>query len=87
MQRFHSNNSDAQRQRVADYLAIHNRATSIELRSKLDILHPAGRVKDLRRLGWHIETIWEDHPTECGKLHRVGVYVLLHRPKGANRVD
>lgn len=78
----HSNENRAQAQRIFDYLSVHHRATTIELRAKLDILHPAGRIKDLRRDGRGIETIYEQHPTECGKLHRVGVYVLISQPKG-----
>ena len=77
----HSNNAHAQRQRIADYLAAHGRATTLELRSKLDVLHPAGRIKELRRRDWQIQTIPEVHPTDCGKLHRVGVYVLIRQPK------
>ena len=77
----HSNNSHAQRQRIANYLAAHGRATTLELRSKLDVLHPSGRIKELRQHNWQIDTLWEDHPTDCGKLHRVGVYVLIRQPK------
>ena len=77
----HSNNAHAQRQRIADYLAAHGRATTLELRSKLDVLHPAGRIEELRRRDWQIQTIPEGHPTDCGKLHRVGVYVLIRQPK------
>lgn len=78
----HSNSAHAQRQRIGDYLLERKRATSIELRAQLDVLHPAGRIKELRRRGWHIATIWESHPTECGQLHRVGVYVFMSQPKG-----
>jgi hypothetical protein len=77
----HSNSASSQRARIADYLMENICATTVELRDILDILHPAGRVKELRAKGWEIVTIWEYHPTACGKLHRVGKYVLIKAPK------
>ena len=77
----HSNSTAAQEARIADYLIENIRATTIELREILDIMHPAGRIKGLRAKDWDIVTHWEYHPTACGKMHRVGVYVLLKIPK------
>ena len=77
----HSNSTSSQRARIADYLIENIRATTIELREILDIMHPAGRIKELKAKGWDIVTHWEHHPTACGKMHRVGVYVLFKIPK------
>ncbi|MBH9552872.1 helix-turn-helix domain-containing protein [Inhella sp. 4Y17] len=52
--------------------------STLEARTLLDILHPAGRVKELRDEGHNILTLWTDAPTEAGELHRVGVYLLAH---------
>lgn len=57
--------------------------STLEARTLLDILHPAGRVKELRDEGHNILTLWTDAPTEAGELHRVGVY-LLARVEAAN---
>lgn len=73
--------TSSQRARIADYLIENIRATTIELREILDIMHPAGRVKELKAKDWDIVTHWEHHPTACGKMHRVGVYVLFKTPK------
>lgn len=77
----YSNSTSSQRARIADYLIENIRATTIELREILDIMHPAGRVKELKAKDWDIVTHWEHHPTACGKMHRVGVYVLFKTPK------
>ena len=77
----YSNSTSSQRARIADYLIENIRATTIELREILDIMHPAGRIKELKAKGWDIVTHWEYHPTACGKMHRVGVYVLFKIPK------
>jgi hypothetical protein len=31
---------------------------------------------ELRRRGYLIDTVWIERPTDCGKLHRVALYVL-----------
>ena len=81
MKNDHSNSNSSQRARIADYLMENICATTIELRDILDVLHPAGRIKELKAKGWQILTIKEDHPTACGKLHKVGKYVLIKAPK------
>ncbi|TAF75889.1 MAG: hypothetical protein EAZ52_05325 [Alphaproteobacteria bacterium] len=74
-----STNTAAQRSRL--FHALKERGvlgvTSLEARTLLDILHPAGRIKELRKQGIDIVTAWTWQPTERGKLHRVGRYVLL----------
>ena len=53
--------------------------TTIEIRRHLDILHPAGRIKELRRCGWQIDMIRVRRITEFGKIHSVGLYILRRR--------
>ncbi len=50
--------------------------TTIECTRFLDVVHPPRRVMELRDRGHDIETTWVHHPTECGRMHRVGLYVL-----------
>ena len=78
--KYNDNSTKAQRQRLL--AALRNRAMStIEIRRELDILGVAPRVFELRRRGFEILTHWRQEPTECGKLHRVALYVLT---KGAH---
>lgn len=70
-------NSFAQQcQSLLDYLRLHGSCTTIEARQSLDIIHPAGRVLDLRKAGEKIDTVWTWDVTEQGKPHRVAKYLL-----------
>lgn len=66
-----------QRDVILAYLLAHNRITTLEARTKLDILHPAGRILELRKDGKNIHTYWTTQETPKGK-HRIAEYVLLH---------
>ncbi len=75
----HDNSASAQRNRLLEALS-RRPISTIEARRDLDILHPAGRVKELRHNEGHqILTAWSYEPTDCGKLHRVARYVLVKR--------
>lgn len=45
-------------------------------RQRLDIAHPAGRVRELRRAGHDITMKMEERASPAGEPHRVGVYRL-----------
>ena len=68
--------AEAQRKRIMEYLVRHGSTDTIEARRDLDVLHPAGRIQELRKAGVPIETIWTTVITEAGKAHRVAKYVL-----------
>ena len=51
--------------------------STLEARQYLDILHPAGRIQELRDSAWKIDTVRVAEQTECGKPHNVARYVLL----------
>lgn len=70
------NSASAQRKRLLEALRIKPMST-IEIRRKLDILGVAPRILELRRKGNSILTQWHVEPTECGRLHRVALYVLV----------
>lgn len=52
--------------------------TTIEARKYLDVLCPAPRILELRRIVGRnrIKTYRARQATDCGKLHSVGLYVL-----------
>lgn len=78
MAKAHHNSTAAQRQRLLKALR-RGHVSTIYARRNLDILHPAGRVRELRLIGHNIRTIWTREQTDCGKYHRVGLYVLARR--------
>jgi hypothetical protein len=72
-----SNSVEAQRQRLLVWFMAHGMISTLTARRDLDILAPAARVHELRhRYGHRIDLVWVNEPTDCGKLHRVGQYVL-----------
>lgn len=72
-----SNSLAAQQQRLLSHLQAHGSVSTIEDRRELDILGVAQRIADLRhKYGQKIDMVWIDQPTDCGRLHRVGRYVL-----------
>lgn len=60
---------------LADLQCLGN-VTTIGCTRFLDVVHPPSGVMVLRECGHDIETAWVQHPTEYGRLHRVGLYVL-----------
>ena len=68
--------SSATEEQVARVLARLQRgpATTLQLREEEDVLHPAGRVKQLRGRGHNIVTVFVDRQTTSGTWHRVGLY-------------
>lgn len=70
-----SNSAHAQRQRLLARLKA-SPIDTVAARHELDILCPAARVLELRRRGYRIETVWIERQTDCGKVHRVALYVL-----------
>ena len=50
--------------------------TTIEAREGLSICHPSGRVHELRKMGYQIETQSSTALDAQGRVHRVASYVL-----------
>jgi hypothetical protein len=69
------NDAAAQRMRAIDLLRTGPKST-IQLRREGDILAPAARILELKHRGFDILTHWVQEATDCGKLHRVALYVL-----------
>jgi len=72
----HSTSTEAQRERLLEALR-RGPVTTIRARRELDVMHPGGRVMELRRAGYLIATAWTTEPTECGRSHRVASYHLF----------
>lgn len=70
------NSANAQRQRLLE--ALRNQPmNTVQIRRELDILGVAPRVFELKKAGHEIVTHREYVPTDCGKLHYVGLYQLV----------
>jgi hypothetical protein len=75
------NSAAAQRRKALDLLRCGPKST-LQLRRDGDILAPAARILELRRRGVEIITQWVHQATDCGRLHRVALYVLLRETGG-----
>ncbi|CAE6946238.1 hypothetical protein R69608_05536 [Paraburkholderia nemoris] len=77
----YSNDATAQRNRILAALRTHGSLTTLEARRRLDVLHPAARVMELRDAGFLISTVWSVDHNELGSQHRVARYHLLSEPQ------
>ena len=71
----YDNSVSTQRKRILSYLVKNHRLSTIEARDKMGILHPCGRIMELRKKGYRIDTTWINEPDANGVTHRVGLYV------------
>ena len=65
-----------QRAALLHWLQSHQRITTLQARNELGIMHPAGRVQELRDAGNDIATHWQWEADATGKEHKQGLYVL-----------
>ena len=71
-----SNSYTAQCARLLRYLKENGTVTTLQARHLLAVMHPAGRIKDLRNAGYTILTYWVFDTDSTGVRHRQGLYVL-----------
>lgn len=69
-------NVTSQRKRLLDAFRLWGYVTTVRARQELDVLHPAARIQELRRMGYQIDTYWTSEATLLGQRHRVARYVL-----------
>jgi hypothetical protein len=69
----------AQRARLLAWLRERGTLTTIQARELLNVMHPAGRVFELRENGHNIVTVWTWANDHEGRAHRVGRYALLQK--------
>ena len=82
-QKHRGNDAETQANRSLEAFQLLTSLTTQDLRHDLDIMHPAGRVKELRGRGFDIQTQWADYPTACGKKHRMARYVYMGKEGAA----
>lgn len=74
--RVYSNAAASQRARIIKHFEEQSpRLSTLQARNQYGILHPSGRVMELRKTGFKIDTHWISEPDANGVLHRVGLYV------------
>ncbi|WP_417584626.1 helix-turn-helix domain-containing protein [Nitrincola sp.] len=64
----------AQRDRLLKHIAMTGHVSTIEARNNLNILHPAGRIQELRESGHVILLTWEWQNDHEGRPHKIGRY-------------
>ena len=57
--------------------------STVEIRQGLDIIHPAGRVQELRDEGATIHTLWTTVVSDSGDSHRVANYLWVREAQHA----
>jgi hypothetical protein len=78
----YSNSASSQRARLLESFSKCPRLTTMEARNDLGVLHPPGRIMELRRMGHMIDTHWVKSPDCNGVLHRIGQYVYHGKTEG-----
>lgn len=64
------------RAKILAHLRLGKTLTTLQALEKMGVLHPGGRVLELRKRGYNITTTWV-RGTDCaGRLHRIGSYRL-----------
>ena len=71
------NDIGTQGKRLLEAMMNESGISTLEARKHLDVLHPAGRIKELIAKGNDIKSMWVYAPTDCGILHHVKKYVYV----------
>lgn len=76
------NTAAHQRARLLEAMRVRAGITTLEAMRFLDIVDPRARVVELRKEGYRINTSWVRQPSECGRMHAVGLYTLTGSIEG-----
>lgn len=76
---FNDNSAHNQCLKLLDWLLEKGSITTTQAREHLDIMHPAGRVNELREAGYLIILIWDSWTSDYGIKHRIARYVLTQK--------
>lgn len=79
----YNNAISSQCNRILEALKLEGPQSTFRLRSK-GIMHPGGRVRDLRASGYKISTQRVVEPDENDVLHHIALYVLHGRNGGGH---
>lgn len=71
----YDNSTTSQSLRILKHFDVCPRLSTIQARNEYGILHPGGRVMELRRKGYRIDTHWVNEPDSNGVNHRIGLYI------------
>lgn len=77
------NSLKSQRARLLSYLRKHKSISTIEAREKLDVMHPAARIMELKSQGHDIFTDKNYESTFFGGKHKCGRYILIREASHA----
>lgn len=75
----YKNSKASQRTRILNYFQSSPNLSTLQARNELGILHPGGRIMELRKKGHEILTQWIFEPDNTGVIHRIGLYVYQGR--------
>ena len=78
----YGNSSASQRAIILKHFNDGPRLSTIQARDQYGILHPCGRVMELRKKGHCIDTHWTTELDANGVPHRIGLYVYQGRNRG-----
>ncbi|KIF82413.1 helix-turn-helix domain-containing protein [Noviherbaspirillum autotrophicum] len=76
------NDAETQVNRSLEALQVFLSMTTQDMRLHLDVIHSAGRIKELRGRGFEIRVHWENFPTASGRMHRMARYVYAGKKGG-----
>ena len=78
--KFTDNSTNNQRLKLLDYLQEHGSITTAEARDNLDVMSPAPRIMELRRIGILINTVSDQWISNHGINHKgIARYVLTKK--------
>jgi hypothetical protein len=80
----YNNSRSSQCQRLLKEFEANFRISTFDGRDQLGIPHMAGRVLDLRKSGYRIDTHWINSPDSNGIKHRIAQYVYHGRKENPN---
>lgn len=80
----YSNSLSNQRERILKWFSLNPKLSTMEARNELGILHPSGKILELRGQGHLIITYWVNEPDANGVMHRVGQYFYLSSKQEAD---
>lgn len=72
----YDNSANTQRQRIVRHFEKCPQLSTMEAREQMGILHPCGRIMELRRRGYRIDMRWIYRDDANGVSHRVGQYIF-----------
>lgn len=75
----YSNSRASQCKRILSLFPLHQNRLDTFLLRDAGIMHPAGRIRDLRNRGYQIKTCFIKAPDINGVYHRIGLYLFCDK--------